>query len=107
MGACHDCRVLVVPPCAALEIRRGKGFERLHEALQGCLHHTSADLSYPGLAMGNAGLDPGHDGCFDDLVVSSCLLRQYTSDCIIRRSIVGQPSVVQCWQGELYTVGRH
>src|SRR5712691_9729306 len=74
-GGLDDCRALVEPPCAALEIRRGKGFERLHEARQGCLHHAGADLPDPCLAMGNAGVDPGHDGCFDDLVVSSRLLR--------------------------------
>src|SRR6266851_2493793 len=50
-----------------LEIRRGKSFERLHEALQGRLHHAGADLPDPRLAMGNAGVDPGHDGRFDDL----------------------------------------
>ena len=63
----HDCRALVVPPCAALEIRCGKGFERLHEARQGCLYHASADLPDPRLAMGNARVDPGHDSRFDDL----------------------------------------
>ena len=63
-------------PGAALEIRHGKGVERLHEALQGRLHHASADLPYPSLAMGNAGVDPGHDGRCNDLVVSAYLLRQ-------------------------------
>jgi len=32
-------------------------------------------LPYPSLAMGNAGVDPRDDGRFDDLVVSSYLLR--------------------------------
>src|SRR5215475_4850719 len=66
-GRLHDQRTLVVPPCVALEIRCGKGFERLHEARQGCLYHASADLPDPRLAMGNARVDPGHDSRFDDL----------------------------------------
>src|SRR5215831_5644202 len=54
-------------PCVALEICRGKGFERLHEARQGRLHHAGPDLPDPCLAMGYAGVDPGYDGRFDDL----------------------------------------
>jgi len=41
--------------------------------------------------MGNAGVDLGNNGRFDDLVVSPHLLRQYSSTCVIRRSIAGQP----------------
>jgi len=73
-----NCRAWVELPYTALAIRRSKGFERLHEARQGRLHHASPDLPDPRLAMGNADVDPGEDGYFDDLVVSCCLLRQYT-----------------------------
>ena len=48
----------------------------------------------------------GEDGCFDDLVVSPHLLRQYSPACAIRRSIAGQPGMIQCWRGELCFVER-
>jgi hypothetical protein len=50
-----------------LEIGGGKRFERLHKARQWRLHNAGADLPYPGLAVGNARVDPGEDFCLYDL----------------------------------------
>ena len=63
----HACRALIVSPWAALEIRCGKGFERLHKARQGRLHHPSPNLPDPRLTMGYARVDPGYDSRFDHL----------------------------------------